>query len=80
MLVRAAISNRSLRENLSRAWKLFWTVILCFRIYVVYGLVREKSIALARTAKYVDARYTWWDVDAQLHKPIYFFNSDKFVF
>ena len=65
MLVRAAMLDRSLRENLSPVW-------ICFgaapSFFSVYGLIRQKSIDPGRTAKRVDARYTWRELDAFSHK------------
>ena len=65
MLVRAAMLDRSLRENLPLVWDYFGSASSCFS---VYGLVRQKAIGPGRTAKRVDARYTWRDLDAFSHK------------
>ena len=65
MLVRAAMLDRSLRENLPLVWGYFGSASSCFS---VYGLVRQKAIGPGRTAKRVDARYTWRELDAFSHK------------
>ena len=68
MFVRAGVLNRSLCESLPPVWHFFWIVISCFSVYDAYGLVRKKAIDPGRTAKRVDARYTWRDLDAFSHK------------
>ena len=65
MLVRTEILDRSLRENLPLVWDYFGPAPSCVS---VSGSVRQKAIGPGRTAKSVDARYTWRDLDAFSHK------------
>ena len=66
MLVRAAMLDRSLRENLPPVWISFRATQSRFS---AHDLVWKNSIDPGRTAKRVDARYTWCELDAFFHKP-----------
>ena len=65
MFVRTANLGRGLCENLP----VVWIVSGPHRHAPVYtSLARQKATGTGRTAKHVDARYTWCDLDAFSHK------------